>query len=246
MTTKFDFKDLDDEGLETLQAIAEADAFNGWMYKTILPYCKGNILEIGSGIGNISTFFLEDGFKICLTDIRDNYCAKLKDRFSGYPNLIDIKNIDIVHPEFDTKYADLFESFDTIFALNVVEHIENDSLAMVNIKKLLTRGGKAIILVPAYQALYNRFDEELYHYRRYNKTMLVSIFKKAGFKIVKSFYFNFTGILGWYISGKLQKNKTIPKGQMKLYNSFVPVFKIIDTIVMRKMGLSVVTIGEKE
>ncbi len=245
MSTKFDFKDLDSEGFETLEAIASANAFNHWMYQSILPWCKGTVLEIGSGIGNISKFFLDAGYQICLTDIRDNYCERLKEQFEGNNKLIGVKNIDIVHPEFDTKYAEFFESFDTVFALNVVEHIEDDAQALKNIYKLLRKGGKVIILVPAYQALYNRFDEELYHYRRYNATMLKGIIQGGGFKIIKSFYFNFMGIPGWFVSGKLQRNKTIPKGQMKLYNSLVPIFKIIDRIFMRKIGLSVVCVGEK-
>ncbi len=53
------------------------------------------------------------------------------------------------------------------------------------------------------------------------------------------------GILGWYISGKLQKNKTFPEGQMKLYNNMVPLFKIIDKIFLNSIGLSVITVGKK-
>jgi len=53
------------------------------------------------------------------------------------------------------------------------------------------------------------------------------------------------GIPGWYISGKLQKNKTIPKGQMSLYNKFVPVFKLVDKLLFNKVGLSVISVGIK-
>jgi len=53
------------------------------------------------------------------------------------------------------------------------------------------------------------------------------------------------GIPGWYISGKLQKNKTIPKSQMSLYDKFVPLFKIVDRVVVNKIGLSVISVGVK-
>ena len=111
---------------------------------------------------------------------------------------------------------------------------------------MLKPGGKLIILVPAYQALYNQFDKELFHYRRYTTSSLSDVFKKAGIPIEKKFYFNAAGILGWYVSGKIQKNKTIPKGQMGLYNKLVPLFKIADQILMNSMGLSAVCVGKKD
>ena len=49
--------------------------------------------------------------------------------------------MDLVHPEFDIIYADKLNSFDGLFALNVVEHIEDDTLAIANCKKLLKKGG---------------------------------------------------------------------------------------------------------
>jgi SAM-dependent methyltransferase len=245
MKRNFDFKEFDKEGHETLDAIAEADKLNAWMYNTIKPYCNGRILEVGSGIGNISEFFLTDGFDITLSDIRDSYIALLKENFLSHPHLLGVENIDIVHPDFDNKYKQLIGTYDTTFALNVVEHIENDRLAISNTRKLLKPGGKMIILVPAYQALYNRFDEELYHFKRYSERDLTSLFRASDLNVIKSFYFNFMGIPGWYISGKLQKHKTIPKGQMKLYNYFVPVFKLIDRLVMNRIGLSVVAVGKK-
>ena len=58
---KFTFKEVDHQGLETLKALAASNNFNRWIYDTIKPYTGGRILEIGSGIGNISQFFLQDG-----------------------------------------------------------------------------------------------------------------------------------------------------------------------------------------
>lgn len=54
---EFEFKAVDSEGEDTLNTIALAHRFNHWMYCSIKPFCKGKILEIGSGIGNISDFF---------------------------------------------------------------------------------------------------------------------------------------------------------------------------------------------
>ncbi len=246
MTKKFDYKPVDNEGLDILSVIERADKFNLWTYKTIKPFCKGKILEIGSGIGNISQFFIKDDQNITLSDIRDNYCEILKDKFKAKENNIDVINIDLVDQEFDTKYKNFIGTFDTVFALNVVEHIENDQLALKNIYKLLAKNGIVIILVPAYQALYNGIDKGLEHYRRYTQKLTDKVVASADFKIVHRQYFNSMGIFGWYISGKLQKNDTIPAGQMNLYNKLVPIFRLIDKMVFNKFGLSNISVGQKE
>src|SRR5215207_9318613 len=103
---------MDDGGAKTLKTIAQADKFNEWMYDTIKPFCKGRILEIGSGIGNISSFFIRDGASITLSDIRPAYCDHLRMQFKNQP----VTNLDLVHPNFEQQYATLLNSFDTVFA----------------------------------------------------------------------------------------------------------------------------------
>lgn len=244
MDQNFTYKEIDIEGMDTLSVLANANSLNQWFYDTIRPYCFGNILEVGSGIGNISQFFIENNLSITLSDIRTNYLEALKKRFPSF-NTNKIILFDLVDPDFDSKYSHLFESFDSIFALNVVEHIEQDALAISNCRKLLKKGGNLIILLPAYQSLYNRFDKELEHYKRYDRSSLNELFIKSDYKILKSHYFNFAGIPGWFVSGSLLKNKIIPEGQMKFYNMLVPLFRIIDKLVLNRVGLSVITIGQK-
>ncbi|MCH2021953.1 MAG: class I SAM-dependent methyltransferase [Saprospiraceae bacterium] len=242
---KIAHKEIDQVGSDTLDLIRDAGKFNKWMYQTIKPFCKGKILEIGSGVGNISQFFLEDGDDIMLSDLRQGYCDRLKDNFSSYKTLQGIKLMDLTDPEFDIKFKNLFNSFDTIFALNVIEHIFDDKLAIKNCRKLLKNNGNLIVLVPSYQKLFNGIDKSLDHYRRYNKKTLSTLFIDNNLKIVHKRYFNFMGIFAWFFSGKLQKNDSIPAGQMRLYNILVPIFRIIDVLVFRAFGLSTIVVGKK-
>jgi len=246
MSEDFSFKAVDEEGMETLEVVAEAERFNSWMYNTIKPYCSGNILEIGSGIGNISEYFLNNNLDISLSDLRDNYCEILRKKYKDYPTLKQVIQIDIIDPDFDAKHKAIFNTFDSIYALNIVEHVKDDKQAIANCKKLLKPGGKLIILVPAYQKLYNAFDKELEHYRRYTQSSLDKLFDANELSITHRQYYNFVGIFGWWFSGNVLKKKTIPQGQMKLYNTLVPIIKLIDKIVLQKAGLSVITVGQKK
>lgn len=235
----------DKAGKETLDVISEADNFNQWMFETIFPFTKGKILEVGSGLGNISNFFLQEDCEIMLTDFRNEYCLALKDKFKSFPNLLGVNRIDLVHPNFDRKYSDYLNSFDTVFALNVIEHIEDDNLAIDNCKKLLKQNGNLIILVPSYNGLYNKFDEELGHFRRYTRQSLSELFTKNNLEILHTQYFNLIGIPGWFFSGKVLGKDMIPASQMKLYNKMVPIWRIIDKLSLNRVGLSTIVIGKK-
>src|SRR5690349_2660339 len=129
----FEYKETDPEGRQMLEVIGKANRFNRWMYETIKPYCSGRILEIGSGIGNLSQFFLDAKADLVLSDIRPSYISVLQSRFSGKAEII---RLDLTHPQFDREYSQHLEKYDTVFALNVVEHIKDDVQAIQNCHKL--------------------------------------------------------------------------------------------------------------
>lgn len=68
----------DPVGSHTLQVIAKAGKFNRWMYEQFSPLLKGEILEIGSGIGNISDLVIAEGRNITLSDYNKEYVDWLK------------------------------------------------------------------------------------------------------------------------------------------------------------------------
>jgi SAM-dependent methyltransferase len=236
-------EEIDKYGISTLEAISQAPAFNEWMYNTISPFCTGKIIELGSGIGNISTFFIRDKKDIVLSDLRDNYRQYLMDKFHlAEPN---VRSVDMVHDNFDKEYVDLLGQFDTVFALNVVEHIEDHHLAMRNAAKLLKKGGHLIVLVPAYQWLYNAFDQELGHYTRFTKKTL-SLYVPNNVDLVKMRYFNFGGIPGWFVSGSILKKREISPTAMRLFDRILPIIKLLDLITFKKIGLSVWFVARKK
>ncbi len=243
MKDNFVFPDVDEVGIETLEAVSIAVNFNEWMYKTISKHCSGKILEIGSGIGNISQHFIENNQDITLTDIRDNYVDSLKEQFPTHKNNTYL--MDLVDNNFEEKYATFIGTYDTVFALNVVEHIEDDKLAITNATKLLKPNGKLVILVPAYQLLYNSFDTALEHYRRYTKTSLNELISSE-LELDHSQYFNAFGMLGWFVSGRVLKKKTIPIKQMKIYDKLLFIAKTIDKLSFNQIGLSVISVGIKK
>jgi len=236
----------DPVGLHTLEVISKADLFNKWMYDQFRHQLKSEILEIGSGIGNISKLVIEEDHFITLSDYNEEYCEKLKKQFTGNKNVREIIRIDLLHPDFENRYFSYKEKFDSIFLLNVIEHIKDDLLAVKNCNYLLKPGGHLILLAPAFSWLYSSFDKQLGHYRRYSLKSLSSLLEKNNFNLLSSSYFNFAGIGGWLIFGKLLHQKMLSKGEMSAFNKIVPIAKVIDKLFAKKIGLSIIVTGIKK
>lgn len=160
-----------------LQVIAKAEKFNYWLYQQIAPYCQGKILEIGSGSGNISQFFVADKKEIYLSDYDPSFCQMLKQKFPQMSN-DRILNINAEAEDLLSENRALYHSFDTVVAVNVVEHLHDDKLALKNMYSLLRKNGKIVILVPAFQMFYNKLDRNLNHYRRYSYQKLELLLKE--------------------------------------------------------------------
>lgn len=236
---------VDEVGLSTLENLSVVDRLNDWMFESISPFVKGRVLEIGSGIGNISECFVKNNLAITLSDYSDYYCNHLDKKFANQPLVGGIFQIDLADADFESRYNLLTGKFDTVFALNVIEHIKDDQLAIANCKKLLKPGGHLIILVPAYQTLYNGFDVELEHYRRYTRKTVTELFISQQINILQTWYFNLAGILGWFVSGTILRKRQLPSGQLSFYNKLVPIFRVIDRITLNQAGLSVIIVGQK-
>jgi SAM-dependent methyltransferase len=235
----------DPSGFETLEAFSTAAAINRWVYEKISRYAQGQVLEIGSGIGNISALLLTDQSTVSLSDLRPEYCRLLEKKFGQDPHLQGVYELDLSLKDFKTKNAGLLEKFDTVVALNVIEHIADDSLAIRNAKALLRVNGRLVILVPAGQWLFNSLDRELGHYKRYTKAGLNGLLESAGLVVRESRYFNAAAILGWWFSGNILREKIISPSKLNLFNQWVPFFRIVDWFVTPFIGVSVISVSTK-
>ncbi len=237
----FQFKEEDMEGLHTLEAISEARQFNEWMYREVSPFLGGRILEVGSGIGNLSSCFIRDGQEITMSEIRSAYLSRLQSRWPDKTSV----HMDLVDPHFEETFAQLNQSFDSAFALNVIEHIGDDTLALKNLMRLVKPGGKVLILVPAHQLLYNKIDSGLAHFRRYNRSSLRGLMERSGLVVERTWMFNALGIPAWITGGLLFRENEIGHGQMKAYDKLVPIARILDQLTFHRLGLSVIGLGVK-
>ena len=83
------------------------------------------------------------------------------------------------------------ERFDVVFLLDVLEHIEDDVLALKNIWRGLRPGGLVVVAAPALQRFWSYNDDLEGHVRRYSRNDFSKLAAGTGFRLRHSRYFMF-------------------------------------------------------
>jgi glycosyltransferase involved in cell wall biosynthesis len=211
----------DEHGSEILARLNRAPRFTKWMADTIRPYLGERVLEIGAGIGNL-TSNLVPRTVYWASDINPHYLERLKKLKQTRPYL-QVQYTDATAGE---TYPE--QQFDTVICLNVVEHLEDDVNALRNIRAALEKNGRAIVLVPNGPGLYGSLDRVLGHYRRYKRQQLIEACERAGFRVEKVLKFNRIGAPGWWWNGRVLNKDTFGFWQIKLLNTILPIIRPID------------------
>jgi SAM-dependent methyltransferase len=224
-------------GAATLDRLAAAPRYNRWMFARLRPWVGDCVLEIGSGIGNLSAFLL-DRRSVVLTDTEPAYLERLRARFAGHPN-VEVTRLYL--PTVDGALA--ARRFDTVICLNVLEHVADDRGSLAAIARLLAPGGRLVLLVPALPWLYGSLDVALGHHRRYTRQGLTERFRGAALRVRHMEYFNLAGLPGWWLAGRLLRRRLIPAGSLRLYDVLVPLFRL-ERLLPWRVGQSLIAIGE--
>lgn len=230
------------QGRPTLEVLEGANKYNTWIAETFLPYIKPPILEIGSGIGNITKHFHRNT-PIVITEIDEYFLKTLIFKFNNFSD-VKVRTFDITQKPSE----EFIQRFSTVLCINVLEHIENDVHALENIKKTLRKNGRLLMLVPAKKKAYTRLDKELGHFRRYEKNEIIEKLKKTGFALEKIYFFNLFGLITWIVRDKITQNKKIhlQSYQISLFDMIVPILKRIESRIKIPIGISLIIIAKNE
>lgn len=225
------------------------DRYSTWMYHTYEAYINAGdrIFDVGAGMGRMVKFYINLATQITATDIFQSQVDYMNERYHQYANFNAVL-WDIMEDEV----GDYKEKYDTVICINVLEHLKDDNLAIQKMKDLLTPGGKIIVMVPALQKLYCCLDENVGHYRRYDKGDLRRLAMENQLTILKNIYFNRLGILPYWWKGK-RKTKTqesfsssLNEKNSRIYNFASMLMEPIERVILPRKGLSELIILRKE
>lgn len=218
----------DPTGAETLDIMALAPRYNAWQYRRIAPYMGRRICELGSGIGNMSAHIRAAGpDRLLLTDTDADYLARLRTQYAADP-VVRVEHLEMPDLEAGERLGP--ERLDTVVALNVLEHIEDDLGTLESAYRMLVPGGRLVLLVPALPVLHGTLDRELGHYRRYTRRSLAGVVRSAGFTLRTLRFFNLVGSVGWFVVARLQRRRVIPVSSLLAFERLVPALRLEDHV----------------
>jgi SAM-dependent methyltransferase len=230
-----------DPGAQILDTLAETPRFNKWMADTVRPFLGPRVLEIGAGIGNLTRNLSSHRKMYVASDIDGEHLARLGTRFHNRPNF-QVCYCDVADP---AAFRDFTARFDSVICLNVVEHVEDDRMALANISSALVQGGRAIVLVPQDQSIYGTLDKVLGHYRRYAEAELRQRMEDAGLHVKQVIHFNRITRPGWYVNGRLLKRESFSRIQLWFFDRFVWLWRILERWLPWR-AVSLIAVGEKQ
>jgi SAM-dependent methyltransferase len=88
----------------------------------------------------------------------------------------------------DLEHDELAEpqTVDVVFALDVLEHLQNDLDVVARVERCLLPGGLLVVNVPSHPWLFGPHDHHLGHRRRYRPADIEGLLRRSGMQIVHS------------------------------------------------------------
>ena len=240
------------------------DNHKNFSFRTLSEYyispgirCKFDLLkdEIGSkkkfknGIdlgcsGNSFLYFLENFSHKSFLDIAHLPLKQYSQKI--FKKLKSGDFVQIFHPLCGdiTRLPYRNNSFNFVSALDVLEHIKNDELAVSEISRILKKNGLLILSVPNRMKFYTYQDQLIGHYRRYEIEQINSLFKKYNLIRVKSFgvYGKFMKIADFQSINPKKTEKKLLKLRDRYESDFI--FRNIWDIIV-KIGAKLMKIDAK-
>lgn len=217
------------------------------LVRLIISLVRGRkVLDIGSGSGFLLNELNKEGKKAFGVEPLTEMLTISRKR---YPELF-------IYQGYAEDIEKIFPHVvDTVIMTDVLEHIENDKEQLKKISRKIKKGGQIIIVVPAYQFLYGKRDEQLGHYRRYSSRILKKILEESGFRVANIRYWNTLGIFPYFFSEKIlgkplnSSLRTSAKAgiaKKALQRALSLWFRNIENKINFGFGLSIICVGQKK
>jgi SAM-dependent methyltransferase len=161
------------------------------------PYLGPCVLGVGAGIGQIGPI-AEACERLLLVESNPFSVGKLKRQFAASTNVRVVPG-ELGNPLHASRWRQ--ERPDTALCVNLLEHLERDTVALREIAAAIVPGGHAVVIAPACEALYNELDEREGRYRRYSPDELARKMLSAGLEVVHAELFGKLDAIDWAVSG---------------------------------------------
>lgn len=113
------------------------------LFSMVDSYARGKLLDVAAGAGYTSARLRKIGFDVTATDIH-------ADQFQP-------KEIPLVTADLNRGFPFPDATFDTVVALEIIEHVENPNQFLREIARVLRPGGHVVLSTPNILCMRSRF-----------------------------------------------------------------------------------------
>ncbi len=177
-----------EDGLE-----ADQRRYRGYQLELMGRHCGPSVLEVGAGLGELATLFTGLDRHV-VTDVDPGCVTHLRRRFAARPE------VEALELDLRGALPDVGPPVSSIVAVNVLEHIEDDSATLRSLATMVKPGGTIVLWVPGYMQLYGDFDRRVGHVRRYTPTTLRTAIVDAGLVPTEVRPVNLLGGIAWWLA----------------------------------------------
>jgi SAM-dependent methyltransferase len=219
-----------------LELFKKARNWKAYWRARIAGFVRGEVLEVGAGIGANTLVLSSLAFErwTCLEP--DAVLAARIELPPGGRHETAVGTISDLNAE---------AKFDTILYIDVLEHIEDDRGEMARAAARLKPGGALIVMAPAHPFLFTPFDAAIGHFRRYTRASLHQA-APAFLTVEKLVYLDAAGMLASAGNRVLLRSAMPTERQILTWDRLlVPVSRLIDPIFAGRVGKNVLGIWRK-
>lgn len=207
-------------------ALAEAHNYRRALFAEFGPYLRGEVLEVGAGIGQMTEHLVKlPGVRRAVAIEPDpKFCARHRTQFPAHELV-----------EGTISNLPTGSSWDAILSANVLEHIRDDEDELNRYAGLLReRHGALCLFVPARPEIYAPIDKDFGHFRRYTRPELRDKLARAGFQSVKLHYFNCAGYFAWWLNFCLLRKRRFEPQKVRFFDRVIfPIVHAMESKILR-------------
>lgn len=152
-----------------------------WLLRARPPAPSDVLLDCGAGTGRFA-LEMQAHCSVLVLDDHEEALRLLRARFRS-EQILSLSGDQVPLPDHSLAY---------VTALDVLEHVPDDTAVVRGFHRLLKPGGIALVTVPASMALWSDWDVALHHFRRYDRRQLRALFPPSEWEII---YVNYTNVV---------------------------------------------------
>lgn len=221
---------------QTLESVSTAIKYHTWLTELARPYLGCHPLELGSGLGDYTQRWLDQGVEaITATDLDPSRLRHLRGRFCD-DNRVSVEALDVLEPREGAHSS--------LVAFNVLEHIPDHVGALAAAHRLVVPGGAVMMFVPAFNFAMSDFDRRVGHVRRYSRRSLRDTYTAAGLTVERLEYVNLPGIIAWMVGMKWLRLTPGDGPVLRVWDRrVIPVARWLEERVSAPFGQSLFAVG---